>query len=125
MSFSFNAAGSRNEVVAEVGKQTAVMADQIPGGLADAIQDQLGRLPQDAEVTLVCNGHTGWDPNQNSGQMSMHVSMDVRVVQPAIVERIVDADPEVQPGPERFPEGFAGDAGPGRAAGEAEAETDA
>lgn len=118
MSFSFNAAGSPKEVIAEVGKQAANL-DQVPNGFADSINDQLGRLPEDAEVTLVCHGHTGWEKGQTTGQISMHATLDVRAA-PAAQKPEGAPSPEVQPpqpGPERFPDDFEGDAPPGPPAG--------
>lgn len=116
MSFSFNAAGRPKDLIREVGDQAANL-DQVPNQFADAINEQLAALPDDAECTLVCHGHTGWTENQTTGQISLHATLDVRVAQPAAVERIVDTDPEVQPGPERFPKGFDGDPPPGEGAG--------
>lgn len=114
MSFSFNAAGTPKECIAEVGKQAASQP-AVPNQFADAINSQLSRLPEDAEVTLVAFGDTGWHEGQNVGQLAMHATLDVRSSRPP-VERIVDKDPEVQPGPERFPDDFTGDEAPGPSA---------
>lgn len=119
MSFSFNAAGTPSAVIAEVGKQAANL-DQVPNAFADSINDQLSRLPGDAEVTLICYGHTGRSEGQSSGEISLHATISYRVTQPAAkVERVVD--PEAQPGPERFPEGFTADAPPGPSASDTDA----
>src|SRR4051812_28838242 len=111
MSFSFNAAGTPKECIAEVGK-AAANQPAIPNQFADAINGQLAGLPDDSEVTLVAFGHTGWSEGQMVGQLNLHATLDVRSSAKA-VERIVDRDPEVQPGPERFPDGFTGDEAPG------------
>lgn len=118
MSFSFTAAGSPKDIIAEVGRQAAAL-EQVPNGFADSLNDQLGRLPEDAEVTLSCYGHTGWHEGQTSGQISLHAQMDVRITAPRPVEKIVDKGPEPQPGPERFPKGFKGDTPPGPSASDA------
>lgn len=117
MSFSFNAAGRPKEVIGVVGNNAANM-QEVPNAFGDAIIGQLQSLPEDADVTLVCTGHTGWDDSQQSGEISLHAVISVRLEQPQPVQRIVDTDPEVQPGAERFPDGFTGDEPPGPAAGQ-------
>lgn len=122
MSFSFTAAGTPKDIVAEVGRQAA-NTESFPQNFADAVNDQLARLPEDVETTLSCYGHTERNPGQLQGNILLHAQIDWRThtLAPPI-EEIVDTDPEVQPGPERFPEGYTGDApaGPG-AADEADA----
>lgn len=115
MSFSFNLAGKPGELIAEVGHRAA-NDQQIPGGFADSINDQLGRLPEDTEVTLVCYGHTGWQRGQTAGEISLHATLAFRTEPAPAVGEIEDRDPEVQPGPERFPESFEGDPPAGPAA---------
>lgn len=117
MSFSFTANGTPKEVIAENGKQAANQPG-VPKGFADSINDQLASLPEQAEVTLSCHGHTGTNPGQMQGNLTLHAQIDWRVQSAQPIEQIVDTDPEVQPGPERFPEGFSEDAPAGPAAGE-------
>lgn len=121
MSFSFSTSGSPKEVIAEVGKQAANQ-EGVPTGFADSINQQLGHLPKDAEVTLSVNGHTGFNPSVSHGHITLHAQLDYRVGSPSPMVEIRDADPEVQPGPDRFPEGFTGDSPPGPAAGDAKAD---
>jgi hypothetical protein len=85
MSFSFTASGSPREVIAEVGRQAA-QTPQIPQRFADALNEQLHGLPAEAEVTLSTYGHTGWQENATSGQISLHATADVRLVRPASAE---------------------------------------
>lgn len=108
MSFSFTAAGTPGEVIRSAAEQAATQ--QVPQPFMDAVNGALSGVPDDAEVTLVCHGHTGWAEGQRSGQLSLNAQMDVRVAQPAAPE----ASPETNPGAERFPEGFTQDepAGP-------------
>jgi hypothetical protein len=122
MSFSFNAAGKPHEARAVLRDQ-AEFLDQLPDKFAEAADEQLASLPENADVTLVCYGHTGWTDTQQTGQISLHMSIDVRLTQPAPGRRPEDPDldPDAQPGPERFPDGFEGDPAPGRAAGEPDA----
>jgi hypothetical protein len=113
MSFAFNAAGTPKEAVAQVG-EFAAANEQMPNALADAINEQLAGLPDEAEVTLVTHGHVGRNPGQMAGQIVMSATIDFRVEK----AEQPDADPTAeQPGPSRFPEGFTGDDAPGRPAG--------
>lgn len=115
MSFSFTAAGTPKEIIATVGKEAANNA-AMPNSFGDAVIGQLERLPDDVETTLSCYGHTERNPGQMQGNLLLHAQIDWRThsLETPIAE-IVDTDPEVQPGPERFPEGFTDDApaGPG------------
>lgn len=111
MSFSFTAAGSPREVIRSAAEQAAPLS-QVPQPFMDAVNGQLSALPDDAEVTLVCHGHTGWADGQRSGQLSLNAQIDVRVAQPGAPE----ASPDVNPGAERFPAGFTEDAPPGPSA---------
>jgi hypothetical protein len=119
MSFSFTANGTPTEAIAEVGKQAANQPG-VPTGFSDSVNQQLSGLPEHAEVTVSCHGHTGTNPGQMQGNISLQAQIDWRIQSAQPVEQIVDADPAVQPGPERFPEGFSADAPAGAAAGEPE-----
>jgi hypothetical protein len=123
MSFSFSTSGTPKEVIAEVGKQAANQPG-VPSGFADSINDQLGQLPDDAQATLSAHGHTGYNPSMPSGHIILHAQIDYRVASPRPVAEIRNTDPEVQPGPERFPKGFDGDTPPGKSAGKAKANPD-
>ncbi len=90
MSFSFQTAGSPKDVMAEAARQTAAQP-QIPNLFGHAIKEQLRALPADAEVTLLCHGHTGWLENQTSGQISLVMTLDVRLAQ---LEAAEEAAPE-------------------------------
>lgn len=92
MSFSFTAAGTPKEVIAEVGKQAANQSG-VPKGFADSINDQLSGLPDGAAVRLVCYGHTGWSDGQ-SDDISLHATISVRSDQRPVAQ-IEDRDPEV------------------------------
>lgn len=117
MSFSFTAAGTPKEVIAVVGKEAANQPG-VPKGFADSVNDQLSGLPDDCEATLSCHGHTGTNDGQLQGNLTLHAQIDWRAASLGTVERIVDKDPEVQPGPERFPEGFEEETPAGPGAGE-------
>lgn len=121
MSFSFTASGDPKQVIATVGKEAANQAG-VPNGFADSINEQLGGLPEHAEVTLSVHGHTGSNAGQMQGNITLHAQIDWRMQSAQPIEQIVDTDPEVQPGPERFPEGFKADTPPGRAASEAKSD---
>lgn len=119
MSFSFTAAGTPKEIIATVGKEGA-NNEALPNAFADAVIGQLERLPDDVETTLSCYGHTERNPGQLSGNLLLHAQIDWRTTTLAPpIEEIVDTDPEVQPGPGRFPEGFVADAPAGPGAGDA------
>jgi hypothetical protein len=118
MSFSFHAAGSPKDCIAEVGKQAA--GQGVPQGFADSVNDQLSGLPENAEVTVTCTGNTGRNPGQMQGNILLQGQIDWRLLSADPVGEIVDTAPEVQPGPERFPEGFAADQPAGPAAGQPE-----
>lgn len=120
MSFSFTAAGTPKELIAEVGKQTGPTG--APRGFIDAVNDQLSRLPEDAEVTVSLSGHTERVAGQISGGITLHAQLDWRVDSAEAAGTIEDKDPEViSRGPERFPEGFEADAPPGPSASDATA----
>ena len=76
MSFSFSATGTPKEAIATVGQQAATQ-QQVPQEFADAINNQLSALPEDASISLSCHGHTGWGQAQTKGEISMHVSIQV------------------------------------------------
>jgi hypothetical protein len=119
MSFSFNASGNKADLIAQVG-QEAASTEQFPQQFADAINLQLDALPADAEATLVCYGHTGWTAGQNAGNINLHVEINVRVDATAKETESVSVERteagRINPGPERFPEGFAGDPPAGESA---------
>lgn len=75
MSFSFTASGTPGEAIREVGQQAAVQ--QVTQAFADAVNDQLSRLPGDATVELTCHGHTGWGEAQTRGEISLHATIKV------------------------------------------------
>lgn len=81
MSFSFSVSGTPKTCIATVGQQAAVL-DQCPNGFADALNDQLGRLPENAVVSGSIYGHTGWPEGQTSGEISLHANLSVSVPQP-------------------------------------------
>lgn len=74
MSFSFTANGKPKDIIREVGQQAAVNP-QLPQDFADAINLQLGQLPEDAAVGLTCHGHTGWGQAQTFGKIELHVEL--------------------------------------------------
>lgn len=119
MSFSFNAAGNKADLIAQVSKEAA-NTEQFPNQFADAINLQLDALPADAEATLVCYGHTGWTSGQTSGDISLHLEIAARVNVTAVPEQTGEkTSPIANPGAERFPDGFTGDEPAGKSASDA------
>lgn len=76
MSFSFAVDGNPSEVARELGRQAAV-TPQLPRGFADALAEQLALLPQDAAVSLTCEGSTGWGEAQTRGEIKLNASISV------------------------------------------------
>lgn len=76
MSFSFTTSGTPKQAIAEVGQQAA-NTPQIPQSFADAINEQLGGVPENASVTVSCHGHTGWGTAQTAGSISLHCEIGV------------------------------------------------
>lgn len=89
MSFSFTAAGTPKQAIATVGQQAAVMP-QCPQAFADAINGQLAGLPENATVDLQAYGHTGFGAAQTKGEISLHVTINVKAA----------THPEAQPAAE-------------------------
>jgi hypothetical protein len=90
MSFSFSASGTPSEVIAKVGQEAAV-TPECPQQFADAINNQLTRLPAGATVSLSAYGHTGWGSAQTKGEISLHATVNVEAV------ASVAAEPAPQP----------------------------
>lgn len=73
MSFSLSATGKARHVIRQFAADAA--AANLPQSLTDTINEQLGELPAESDVSLLTYGHVGRGAAETRGEISAHLTI--------------------------------------------------